>query len=135
MRKNILNNIWYVLLKTWIYEKRVILIIVLQAIIGIVVPLAGATLPALVVNGICYSIILKIAIVLGLLLICNITMTYISSIYETYLLNNKMGFLSELFRKKMEVDYAYIESPEAQIKYENALMSEVNDYTGISGKI
>lgn len=70
MRKNILNNIWYVLLKTWIYEKRVILIIVLQAIIGIVVPLAGATLPALVVNGIsndmCYSIILKIAIVLGL---------------------------------------------------------------------
>ena len=121
MRKNILNNIWYVLLKTWIYEKRVILIIVLQAIIGIVVPLAGATLPALVVNGIsndmCYSIILKIAIVLGLLLICNITMTYISSIYETYLLNNKMGFLSELFRKKMEVDYAYIESPEGQIKY------------------
>ena len=62
MRKNILNNIWYVLLKTWIYEKRVILIIVLQAIIGIVVPLAGATLPALVVNGIsndmCYSCIL-----------------------------------------------------------------------------
>ena len=139
MRKNILNNIWYVLLKTWIYEKRVILIIVLQAIIGIVVPLAGATLPALVVNGIsndmCYSIILKIAIVLGLLLICNITMTYISSIYETYLLNNKMGFLSELFRKKMEVDYAYIESPEGQIKYENALMSVVNDNTGISGMI
>lgn len=61
MRKNILNNIWYVLLKTWIYEKRVILIIVLQAIIGIVVPLAGATLPALVVNGIsndmCLSLI------------------------------------------------------------------------------
>ena len=134
-----MNNIWYVLLKTWIYEKRVILIIVLQAIIGIVVPLAGATLPALVVNGIsndmCYSIILKIAIVLGLLLICNITMTYISSIYETYLLNNKMGFLSELFRKKMEVDYAYIESPEGQIKYENALMSVVNDNTGISGMI
>lgn len=66
--------------------------------------LGRATLPALVVNGIsndmCYSIILKIAIVLGLLLICNITMTYISSIYETYLLNNKMGFLSELFRKR-----------------------------------
>ena len=59
----------------------------LQAIIGIVVPLAGATLPALVVNGIsndmCYSIILKIAIVLGLLLICNITMTYICLLYTS----------------------------------------------------
>lgn len=139
MKRNILNNIWYVLLKTWKYEKKVILIIVLQAIIGIVVPLAGATLPALVVNGIsnhmCYSIILKIAIVLVLLLICNITMTYISSVFETYLLNNKMGFLSELFRKKMKVDYAYTESAEGQNKYENALMSILNDNTGISGMI
>lgn len=139
MRKNILNNIRYVLLKTWIYEKRVILIIVLQAVIGMVVPLAGAALPALVVNGIssnmCYSIILKIGIALGLLLICNVTVTYISSIYETYLLNNKMGFLSELFRKRMKVDYAYIESAEGQIKYENALMSVLNDNTGISGMI
>ena len=125
MKKNILNNIGYVLLKTWRYEKRVILIVVLQAIFGIVVPLAGAALPALVINGISNhmgsSIVLKIAIVLGMLLLCNVTMTYISNIYETYLLNNKMGFLSELFRKKMKLDYAYIESAEGQNKYENAL--------------
>lgn len=139
MKKNILNNIGYVLLKTWRYEKRVILIVVLQAIFGIVVPLAGAALPALVVNGISNhmgsSIMLKIAIVLGMLLICNVTMTYISNIYETYLLNNKMGFLSELFRKKMKLDYAYIESAEGQNKYENALMSILNDNSGIPGMI
>lgn len=139
MKKNILNNIGYVLSKTWRYEKRVILIVVLQAIFGIVVPLAGAALPALVINGISNhmgsSIMLKIAIVLGMLLLCNVTMTYISNIYETYLLNNKMGFLSELFRKKMKLDYAYIESAEGQNKYENALMSIVNDNSGIPGMI
>lgn len=134
-----MNNIGYVLLKTWRYEKRVILIVVLQAIFGIVVPLAGAALPALVINGISNhmgsSIVLKIAIVLGMLLLCNVTMTYISNIYETYLLNNKMGFLSELFRKKMKLDYAYIESAEGQNKYENALMSILNDNSGIPGMI
>lgn len=139
MKKNILNNIGYVLLKTWRYEKRVILIVVLQAIFGIVVPLAGAALPALVINGISNhmgsSIVLKIAIVLGMLLLCNVTMTYISNIYETYLLNNKMGFLSELFRKKMKLDYAYIESAEGQNQYENALMSILNDNSGIPGMI
>ena len=139
MKKNILNNIGYVLFKTWRYEKRVILIVVLQAIFGIVVPLAGAALPALVINGISNhmgsSIVLKIAIVLGMLLLCNVTMTYISNIYETYLLNNKMGFLSELFRKKMKLDYAYIESAEGQNKYENALMSILNDNSGIPGMI
>lgn len=139
MKKDILNNIGYVLLKTWRYEKRVILIVVLQAIFGIVVPLAGAALPALVINGISNhmgsSIVLKIAIVLGMLLLCNVTMTYISNIYETYLLNNKMGFLSELFRKKMKLDYAYIESAEGQNKYENALMSILNDNSGIPGMI
>lgn len=127
------------MLKTWRYEKRVILIVVLQAIFGIVVPLAGAALPALVINGISNhmgsSIVLKIAIVLGMLLLCNVTMTYISNIYETYLLNNKMGFLSELFRKKMKLDYAYIESAEGQNKYENALMSILNDNSGIPGMI
>lgn len=139
MKKNIWNNIGYVLSKTWRYEKKVILIIALQAVFGIIVPLAGATLPALVVNGISNqmgsSIILKIAIVLGMLLLCNVTMTYISNIYETYLLNNKMGFLSELFRKKMKLDYAYIESAEGQNKYENALMSVLNDNSGIPGMI
>ena len=137
--KIILDNIWYVLLRTWRYEKKVILIIVLQTMIGILVPLAKVVLPALVVNGISSELdstgLIRIAAVLVVLLICNITMTYISSIYGTYLLNNKMGFLSELFRKKMKLDYAYTESAEGQNKYENALMSILNDNSGIPGMI
>lgn len=139
MKKSICNNIWYVLLKTWKHEKRLILIILLQVIIGIIVPLAGALLPAVVVNGISedmsYSTMLRIALVIALLLISNTAMTYISSIYATYFLNNKIGFLSELFRKKMKMDYAYTESAEGQNGYENALMSILNDNMGVSGMI
>lgn len=39
MEKNVFNNIWYVLTKTWKYEKRLIFIIILQIVIGAVVPL------------------------------------------------------------------------------------------------
>lgn len=139
MKRSTINNIWYVLAKTWKYEKRVILIIILQMAIGAAMPLAGVTLPALVVNGISnglgHAVIAGIAITLSLLLIMDTAATYISNIYGTYLLNNKIGFLSALFRKKMEIDYAYIESPEGQNRYENALMSILNDTSGVSGMV
>lgn len=139
MRKNIWSNIWYILRKSWWYEKRVILITALQILIGVWIPLAGAALPALVVNGISHSldmtIITKIAAVILLLLLSNTVSTYLTNVYETYLLNNKIGFLSELFRKKMRTDYAYVESPEGQNAYANALMTILNDNSGISGML
>ena len=139
MGKNIWNNIWYVLSKTWKYEKKVLFIIALQTIIGAVVPLAGAILPALIVNGISNGlesgIMVWVAVVILLLLLCNTVAAYLSNVYETYLLNDKIGFLSALFRKKMRVDYAYVESPEGQNKYENAMMSILNDSSGIPGML
>ena len=108
MGKNIWNNTWYVLSKTWRYEKKVLFIIALQTVIGAVVPLAGVALPALVVNGISNrmdsGITVQIAAVILLLLICNTVSAYLSNVYGTYLLNDKIGFLSALFRKKMKVD-------------------------------
>ncbi len=139
MGKNIWNNTWYVLSKTWRYEKKVLFIIALQTVIGAVVPLAGVALPALVVNGISNrmdsGITVQIAAVILLLLICNTVSAYLSNVYGTYLLNDKIGFLSALFRKKMKVDYAYVESPEGQNKYENAMMSILNDNAGIPGML
>lgn len=136
--KNI-SNIWYILSKTWKYEKRLLVVIVLQTMIGVILPLAVAVLPAWVVdgigNGIDYTMMAKIAAVLILLLLCNTGMTYLSNIKETYMLNNKMGFLSSLFRREMEVDYAYAESPEGQNKFQNALMSILNDNWGIPGML
>lgn len=105
--------------------------------IGVILPLAVAVLPAWVVdgieNGLDYMMVAKIAAVLILLLICNTVMTYLSSIQGTYSLNNKMGFLSSLFRREMEVEYAYAESPEGQNKFQNALMSILNDNRGVPG--
>ena len=121
MGKNVWNNTRYVLSKTWRYEKRVLFIISLQTVIGAVIPLAGVVLPALVVNGISNGmdsgIAVQIAAVILLLLICNTVAAYLSNVCGTYLLNDKIGFLSALLRKKMKVDYAYVESPEGQNKY------------------
>lgn len=139
MEKNVFNNIWYVLTKTWKYEKRLIFIIIMQIVIGVVVPLAGVTLPALVVNGISngldHAVIAGIAMAISVLLIMDTVAAYISNIYGTYLLNNKMGFLSALFRKEMELDYSYIESPEGQNRFEDALMSLLNDSASVSGML
>lgn len=139
MYKNLAGNVWFVLSNTWKYEKKVVFIIALQVLAGVFIPLGTALLPALVVNVINadmnYLLMIEITGILFTLLVCNVTMTYIENIYETYLLNDKMGFLSELFRKKMEIDYAYVESAEGQNKYENSLMSVLNDHAGISGMI
>ena len=74
--ENIVSNIWYVLSKTWKYEKRLLVIIVLQIMIGVFLPLAVAILPAWVVdgieNGIDYRMMANIAAVLILLLVCNV---------------------------------------------------------------
>lgn len=137
MKKSILNNSLYVLKYTWKYEKRVIFVILVQVVLGVVIPIARVFLPALVVgsisNGLDYMMIGGVFFMLVLLLIINTLSTYVSNMYETYLLNNKIGFLSALFRKKMKIDYSYIESPQGQMAYENAFMSILNDFSGISG--
>ena len=139
MKKGMLNNGLYTLKHTWKYEKRVIFSILIQIILGVVLPIAGVFLPALVVgsisDGLNYSMVAGVFSILLFLLVINTLSTYLSNMYGTYLLNNKISFLSALFKKKMKVDYSYIESPEGQTAYENAFMSILNDYTGVSGML
>lgn len=139
MKKGMLNSGLYTLKHTWKYEKRIIFSITIQIILGVVLPISGVYLPALVVgsisDGLNYSMVTGVFSILLFLLVINTLSTYLSNMYETYLLNNKIGFLSALFRKKMKVDYSYIESPEGQIAYENAFMSILNDNTGVSGML
>lgn len=139
MKKSQLNNLLYILKKTWKYERRIIYSIIIQVILGVVVPIAGVFLPALVVgsisSGLNYNMLAAMFSILICLLVINTLSTYLSNMYETYLLNNKIGFLSALFRKKMKLDYSYIESPEGQTAYENAFMSILNDYSGVSGML
>ena len=139
MKNGILSNLIYILKKTWKYEKRIIFSLLLQTIVGVVVPIAGVFLPALVVgsisHGLNHSMIVGIFFILLFMLVINTLSTYLSNMHGTYLLNNKIGFLSTLFRKKMKVDYSYVESSEGQTEYENAFMSILNDYTGVSGML
>ena len=139
MKKGILNNLLYILEKTWKYERRIIFSLLIQIVLGVVLPIAGVFLPALVVGSISnelnYSMVAGVFSILLFLLVINTLSTYLSNVYGTYLLNNKIGFLSALFKKKMKVDYSYIESPEGQTAYENAFMSILNDYTGVSGML
>ena len=125
--------------KTWKYEKRTIFSIIIQIILGVVVPIADVILPALVIGSIEYglnsSMVVIIFCILLFILGINILSTYLNNMYGLYILNNKIGFLSELFRKKMKMDYSYIESPEGQTAYENAFISILNDYTGVSGML
>lgn len=139
MKKGILNNLLYILKMTWKYERRIIFSLLIQIILGVVLPIAGVFLPALVVgsisDGLNCSMIVGVFSVLLFLLVINTLSTFLSNMYGTYLLNNKIGFLSALFSKMMKVDYSYIESPEGQTAYENAFMSILNDYTGVSGML
>lgn len=139
MKRGLIDNIWYVLSKSWKYERKIIFIIISQTVIGAILPLAAAVLPAIAVNAIINKMDLystaKIVIVMTLILLGNIVSTYISSIYGTYLLNDKIGFLSSLFRNEMKLEYAYIESPEGQNKYKDSLSSILNDSQGIPGML
>lgn len=139
MRKN-LNNLFFVLTRTWKYERSFIFIILLQVIIGVLVPFIAIYLPSTMLNGIIGITETNVMFIrlLGLLLalaICNYINTYITSIYETHLLNNKIHFLTDLFRKKMELNYAFIESAKGQNMYQYAITTLFNDNQGISGML
>lgn len=139
MKRGLLSNSLYVLKYTWKYEKRVIFAILVKVMSGVIIPVAGVLLPALVVgsisNGLDYRMIAGVLFILVLSLVINMLSTYVSNMYGTWILNNKIGFLSALFRKKMKTDYSYVESPQGQTAYENAFMSILNDLAGISGML
>jgi len=140
MRKKTLSNIIYVFTKTWKNEKPIILIIILQVIIGVLVPLITICLPSAMLNGIIGITETKVMLtrLLGLLFalaVCNFINAYITSIYKTNLLNNKIHFLTDLFRKKMELHYAFIESSTGQNRYQYAMTTLLNDNEGVSGML
>ncbi|GAA4295313.1 hypothetical protein GCM10023142_32930 [Anaerocolumna aminovalerica] len=51
MKKKTLYNIFFVLSKTWKYERPIILIIFLQVISGVLVPLISIYLPSTMLNS------------------------------------------------------------------------------------
>lgn len=140
MIKKTIQNILYVLRCTWLYEPKVIAIILLQVALGVAVPLMAIYLPAVLLDGITgvTSLDNMFRVVFGLLmagLFLNMISVYSASIYQTYIANNKIRFLTDLFKKKMILPYDFIESGKGQNMFQYAMGSLLNDNMGITGTL
>ncbi len=138
--KNIFNNIWFVLYKTWKHGRRPLLIILLQVIIEMLVPLIAVLLPSMLLAVLAKTtdstyMFWKLFFLLIVLCAINCGNIYLTSVNETYLLNNKIHFLTDLFAQKMDHPYADIESTEGQNDYQYVLMTLLNDNQGISAML
>ena len=134
------NNILYVMKKTWKYEKAILGILGLQTLVGVFVPWISMYLPVVVLDGISGQITRNmlwfgVAGLIVLLTSCNIVRAYVDASYDTHLMNNKIHYLADLFRKNMELDYAYIESKEGQNRFQYVLHTLTNDALGITGML
>ncbi len=85
MKKGLLNNALYTLKHTWKYENRIIFSILIQIILGAVLPISGVLLPALMVgsisDGLNYSMVASVFSILLFLLVINTLSTYLSNMY------------------------------------------------------
>ena len=139
-KNKVLSNVIYVLSQTWKLEQRILFIIFFQVIIGVVVPLITIYLPTAALSGILgflgvNQLFFRIIILVLALIACNIINAYMDATYETYLLNNKIHFLTALFRKRMELDYSFIESGEGENLYQHVMATLLNEDQGISGML
>ncbi len=134
------NNILYVLKKTWKYERAILGTLGLQILVGVSVPWISMYLPVVILDGISGQITrdmlwFGIAGFIVLLTVCHIVHAYVNASYDTHLMNNKIHYLADLFRKNMELDYAYIENKEGQNQFQYVLHTLMNDAQGITGML
>jgi len=137
---SIFNNLYFVLKKTWIWERIIIFYILIQAIVSVLLPVFGIYIPSVVVQ--CVTGIISqntmLFIVGGLSLgmaVCSFASGYLNSTISTNLMNNKIRYLVEMFKKKMDADYQNIESMDGQIKFEKGFRALINDSTGVSAML
>ncbi len=134
------SNVLYVISKTWKYEKMILIILALQTLIGVCTPFISMYLPVAALEGISGEIsptrmwTLIISLIF-FLTICNMARAYIDAGYDTHLMNNKIHYLTDLFRKNMELDYGYIESKEGQNRYQYVLHTLTSDAQGVTGML
>ena len=134
------RNVAYVLHNTWNWERLIIIFLILQAIIGVCTPFISIYMPSVILSGVTGEISLQtLFIVVGVLSLvfasCNVVNEYIKAVNETHLTNNKVHYLTEIFKKKMELDYRVVESEYGQNKFQDVLNILFNDSSGVSGML
>jgi len=135
-----LRNVAYVLHNTWDWERPIVFFLLTQAIIGLCTPFISIYMPSVILSGVTGAISLRtLLIVVGVLslvfALCNIANAYIQAVNETHLTNNKIHYLTEVFKKKMVMDYQLVESEEGQNKFQDVMNVLFNDRAGVSGML
>ena len=133
-----LRNVTYVLHNTWNWERPIVFFLLIQAIIGVCTPFISIYMPSVILSGVTGEISLQtLLIVVGVLslvfALCNIVNEYIRAVNETHLTNNKVFYLTEIFKKKMVMDYQFVESEYGQNKFQDVSNILFNDSSGVSG--
>lgn len=137
---SISRNLHFVLKNAWKWERIILFYILIQAIVGVLMPAFGIYLPSIVIQSVTGIIPPQtmLFIVGGLSLgmaLCSFASSYLNSIITTNLMNNKIRYLVEMFKKKMDADYQNIESVDGQIKFEKGIRTLFNDNTGVSAML
>jgi hypothetical protein len=112
----------------------------LSAIFSTLISFISIFLPSVILGGVAGTIPLKnLFFSIGILFIdfCfgSYCVEYINALKDTHLINNKMYYLTELFKKKMNMDYQYIENVNGQNQYQSVLNVLLNDSAGVSGML
>jgi ATP-binding cassette, subfamily B, bacterial len=133
---SISKNLWFVIKNAWKWERIILFYILIQAIAGVLMPAFGIYLPAVVLQGVTgiRSPQAMLYIVGGLSLcmaLFSFITSYLSSIITTNVMNSKIRYLSEMFKKIMDADYQNIESSDGQMKFEKGMRTLFNDNAGV----
>ena len=135
-----LQNLWYVIKNTYRWQRIILVYILIQAFAGVLMSAFGIYLPNMVLLGVTNSIPIQrmLFIVSGMavgMALCGFVSNFLNSIITTNLMNNKIRYLTEMFKKKMDADYQNIESPEGQLLSEKGMGTLFNDSTGVCAMI
>ncbi len=135
-----LQNVAYVFHNTWNWERSIIFFLLMQAIIGVCTPFISIYMPSVILSGVTGEISLqRLLCIVGALsfvfALCNMINSYIQAVNETHLTNNKVHYLTEIFKKKMVLDYQFVESENGQNQFQDVLNILFNDNSGVSGML
>ena len=135
-----LGNMIYVICNTWEWERSIILFLFLQAIIGVCVPFISIYMPSVILSAVTGEIYVHTLLIFGgglslVFAVCSILNEYIKAVNEMHLTNNKIHYLTIIFKKKMELDYQIVESEYGQNKFQDVMNILFNDNSGVSGML
>lgn len=132
---SLVNNILYIIKKTWKLDKRLLLGSVIKIPVTVLIPLAttylsGAVVRLITENESAEKMLLTVVSFSALLLFLNTTNIYSGIKLSFRSLGVKFSFITLCSSKSMDLDYDIIEDPDGQVKMQRALDSLGDDSSG-----